>query len=267
MTEENTSEIYIADNTSVIYKDETIFHPGHYVKGWIEDSGYDEKSIAVAMDMPESELEMLEKGFTDLDEELMEKLSEVTGAVKSLWRYHQKTYDDAIKKISIKRDKDCRFISVDASTKKTALSLFINGELKAIKLIDCSFIPDEEKRVEVMSRYIYRWLDNIGPAIVYIEDTAVTRDARTQRMLTRIQGVVYTYCIFHDCEFNTIIPSSWRKYAGINQTKGMKREELKRQAVEKVKELYNIDVSDDAAESVLIGEGVIKIFDEREQKK
>ena len=267
MAEEESNQVYLINGNVIKYKGDIIYHPGHYVKDWVKDSGYNEKAIACAMNIDEIELKKLERGITDLDDGLTEKLEEVTGITKSLWKRFQDEYDRQIKDLLMKRRKECRFIAIDASTKKTALSFFVNGELKAVKLIDCSIIGNEEERVELMSRLLFRWLEKAQPMIVYIEDTVVTRDAKTQRLLTRIQGVVYTYCILHECEFNTVLPTVWRKYAGLNQSKGVARKDLKRQAVKTVNERYGLDVSDDEAESVLIGDGVLKMFDKWKGKE
>ena len=43
----------------------------------------------------------------------------------------------------------------------------------------------------------------------------------------------------------------WRKHSAI---KGRKRAEIKESAIVKVKELYDLDVSEDEAEAILIGE-------------
>lgn len=58
-----------------------------------------------------------------------------------------------------------------------------------------------------------------GQNIVYIEETVVLRNAHTQRFLTRLQGVVYAWCMNHGCEFNTIRPTSWRKAINLSTGK------------------------------------------------
>ena len=112
-----------------------------------------------------------------------------------------------------------------------------------------------------------RWLDTllntlneIKPNIIYIEETVVLRNAQTQRFLTRLQGVVYAWCIQNNCEFNTIRPSSWRKAINLKQNKNIKREQLKQEAIDYVKEKYNIEVNDDIADAICIGDAVLNLF-------
>lgn len=53
-------------------------------------------------------------------------------------------------------------------------------------------------------------------------------------------------------KYESFSPASWRTKHGI-QKPGLKRDELKQLSVDKVKELYNSDVSDDEADAILIG--------------
>ena len=152
---------------------------------------------------------------------------------------------------------DCKMVSIDASTKKTAIALFVNGKLENIKLFDFSKIKDMDDRIDQMATEVYQYLMSIAPWVLYTEQTAVVRNANTQRALTRIQGVIYAFCLFNNCEFNTICPTEWRKRMGIAQGKKVKRQDLKEQAIQKVKEIHNMDVSDDEAEAILIGEAAL----------
>ena len=151
-------------------------------------------------------------------------------------------------------------VAFDSSTKITAYSVY-KGEY----LVGHGFIQCKEKqmndRMSTMSLAILKKLEEISPDIVYIEDTVVVRDASTQRFLTRLQGVVYGYCLKHNCEFNTIRPTSWRKLAGINQSK-KERPELKQQAIDMVRDELGIEGNDDTAEAILIGFAALKKEDE-----
>ena len=151
-------------------------------------------------------------------------------------------------------------VSIDASTNKTAVALFKKGEYISVKLFDFSHIKDMNERIEKMATAVYYYLKELRPWVLYIEETSVVRNASTQRALTRLQGVIYTYCLLHDCEFNTILPTHWRKLIGMHQGKEVKREDLKKQAIEKVREIHNMDVSDDEAEAILIGEAALSKY-------
>lgn len=155
----------------------------------------------------------------------------------------------------------CRMISIDSSTKKTALAVFDNGTYKTVNLIDCSSMTNMEDRFESMAKLIFEYLENNKPYIVYMEETVVERNASTQRFLTRLQGVVYAYCMKNDCEFNTIRPTEWRKLVGIEQGK-KGRKEFKKEAIALVLKEFGIIVTDDEAEAILIGLAILNKFDE-----
>lgn len=146
----------------------------------------------------------------------------------------------------------CKMVAIDASTNKTAMSLFVNGIYESRILIDLSDMENNEERFRCMGKAILDYLNQTDPYIIYVEDTAVLTNAKTQRALTRLQGIIYSFCLFHDCEFNAIKPTEWRSLVGIKQG-NKKREALKTVAVDYVKELLGIEVTDDEAESILIG--------------
>lgn len=159
----------------------------------------------------------------------------------------------------------CRMISIDSSTKSTGLTIWDNGAYKKSLVIDLSSNSDLESRFEDMSKSLLSLLQQYTPYIVYMEEMVVPRNAQTQRFLTRLQGVVYAYCVLNDCEFNTLRPSEWRKLVGISQD-NKKRKDYKAAAIKMVKEQFGLTVSDDEAESILIGQAAINRFRTLEEK-
>lgn len=123
-----------------------------------------------------------------------------------------------------------------------------------------------ESRFKSMSKAIWKFLDTYKPDILYIEETYSAKNAQTTKILTRLQGVVYSWCMNNDCEFNTILPSKWRKYLNFIQSSGIKREQLKEQSIKYVLEHYNLNVTDDEADAICIADAVVKMFDEKEKK-
>ena len=155
---------------------------------------------------------------------------------------------------------ETRLVSIDGSTQKTALTLFFNGEYKKHTLLDFSKDKNIISRFESMSKGIWNILNEFKPNIIYIEETYSAKNAQTTKILTRLQGVVYAWCLCNHCEFNTITPASWRKQLSFKQGKGTKREQLKEQSIKYVLDKYNMKVTDDEADSICIGDAVIKMF-------
>ncbi len=136
--------------------------------------------------------------------------------------------------------KNNRIISIDSSTKKSAYAVFDDENYTMSELIVCNE-KDMDERFKNMSLNLLNILSNQKPNVVYIEDTVVPRNVQTQRFLTRLQGVVYAYCVMNGCEFHTIRPTVWRKLVGIIQGK-KKRDELKKAAIKLVMDKFHYGV-------------------------
>ena len=155
---------------------------------------------------------------------------------------------------------DIKLVSIDGSTQKTGIAYFCNGKYVEHILLDFSKDKNMENRFESMSKEIWKKLDDYRPNIIYIEETYMANNPQTSKILTRLQGVVYAWCINNDCEFNTIRPTSWRKQLNFQQGKNVKREQLKKQSLQYVLENYRLEVTDDEADAICISDAVIKMF-------
>lgn len=111
-----------------------------------------------------------------------------------------------------------------------------------------------------MTKNLWKLLNSYKPNIIYIEETYSSVNPQTTKILTRLQGVVYAWCINNQCDFNTIIPSQWRKQLKFIQGKGIKREQLKEQSIKYILDKYNLSVTNDEADAICIGDAVLKIF-------
>ena len=150
---------------------------------------------------------------------------------------------------------DIRLVSIDGSTQKTGIAYFCNGKYIEHILLDFSKDKNMENRFESMSKEIWKILDDYRPNIIYIEETYMANNPQTSKILTRLQGVVYAWCINNACEFNTIRPTQWRK-----QLNFQKREQLKKQSLQYVLDNYGLEVTDDESDAICIADAVIKMF-------
>lgn len=156
-----------------------------------------------------------------------------------------------------------KLITIDGSTQKTGIAYFCNGKYVEHVLLDFSKNKNMEKRFGSMSREIWSKLNDYRPNIIYIEETYMANNPQTSKILTRLQGVVYAWCLNNDCEFNTIRPTSWRKQLNFHQGKGVKREELKKQSIEYVLHKYGLNVTDDEADAICIADAVLNLFKDK----
>lgn len=153
-----------------------------------------------------------------------------------------------------------KLVTIDGSTQKSGIALFVDGTYRLHTLLDYSKDKNIDSRFKSMSKGLWDFLDTYNPDILYMEETYMAKNPQTTKFLTRLQGVVYAWCIIHDCEFNTILPSQWRKQLGLSQHKGVKRKELKELAVKYILENYVLEVTDDEADAICIADAVIKMY-------
>ena len=158
---------------------------------------------------------------------------------------------------------DIRVVSIDSSTRKTGIALFINGKLQESKLIDLSVCKAEtDERIDIMGANLILMLTKWNPDIVYIEiPKGHGRNTQLVLVLAEILGIVRGWCIDNSKHYEQIQPSEWRSYLGFKQG-ATKREELKRESIEYVRNKYDILVNDDVADSICIGDAMIKKYSE-----
>ena len=146
-----------------------------------------------------------------------------------------------------------RTAGVDASTKCTGVSIMNDGKLEYYTLIDLHKEKDVIKRMEIMMVKICEELDKYELDKVYIEKCIFKGgNVDVTQKLSYLSGALMLYCVQHGIEFNTPLPSVWRKTIGIEQSSKVKRDVLKAEAILAVKKEYGIDVGDDIAEAILI---------------
>lgn len=152
-------------------------------------------------------------------------------------------------------------LSLDSSTKSTGYAVFNNAVYTTSDVIDLSTEKDMNKRTELMISEILKLLEVVAPSIIVIERMHVQRNMSVVRALCEVIGAVRGWAITHNAFFYEIAPTEWRSAIGI-QSKGLKREELKRLSLDYVADKYKItDISDDQSDAICIGDAYINIYD------
>ena len=146
-----------------------------------------------------------------------------------------------------------RIIGIDASTKCTGMSLFENGKLVEHVVIDLSKEKDSEARMSLMMKRIGDILKRWDGHVLFVEDSWSAANVEVTKKLSNILGAIMYVCVETGCGFNKFRPSEWRKIIGLPLGK-KKRAELKAEAIQYVKDTYKLDVGDDEAEAICIGE-------------
>ena len=145
-----------------------------------------------------------------------------------------------------------RIVGIDASTNKTGVAIFQDGKYIEHILIDLHKIKDSTQRIPKMMMAICEYLDKHKVDKIIMEESMLTTNASTMKMLSNIAGAIMYYATSHDIEFEFALPTHWRKKIGLSQSNKIKRDILKAEAIQAVLQEYDMDVTDDEAESILI---------------
>ena len=143
-----------------------------------------------------------------------------------------------------------RVIAFDQATEHFGLSIWDDSKLVFYSLY--TFTGDVISRLTKIKSFINdiviaAW----QPDFIIMEDIQQQYGAvLTYKILAMLLGVIEVTCTENKIPYEVVSPNVWRKYAG---TCGKNRKEEKLLSVAVVKNKYNITVSDDIAEAILIG--------------
>lgn len=160
-------------------------------------------------------------------------------------------------------DYNCKLVSLDTATKQTGYSVFLDATYNKSGIIKIDQSKSGDIALTEMAKAIFSFLDKQNPDIVVVETPMVERNAKTQRSLTILYGMVYGWCIYHEKFFFSFPPSEWRSLIKVEQPKQKKREVWKQWSLDTVKTLFDINTKqDDRADAILIGQAYIELFTE-----
>jgi len=146
-----------------------------------------------------------------------------------------------------------KVLAIDQSTTVVGISV-LTGEgsddliyHKEFKLNTSDSIID---RIEAVLKELSKQIKEHKPDVVLIEDIQLQRNPQTFKTLAWLQGVLIYYLNRKSIKHEIIAPSSWRRK---NQIKGRARKEQKVNAIIFVQNHYGIKLTEDVAESILLG--------------
>lgn len=157
-----------------------------------------------------------------------------------------------------------KILSFDQSTKLSAYSWWIDGQYIESNYIDLHKMKDTSERVRAMGVELCKVIKKYSPEKVVLEEVAQQSNALTLKLLARIQGIIIGFCAAHNIKTYIIEPSKWRSTLHFTQGSGVKRAQLKAQAIQYVKDVYNLELPEDECEAICIGDAAHKIYDFKE---
>ena len=145
-----------------------------------------------------------------------------------------------------------KILSFDHSTNLTGYCLSEDGQYIKSGVIDKHKNKDIDSRIQEMGLAICMKIKEYKPDYVIIEDIQNQSSVKTVIHLARLQGCVILYCASKNIPIRIYHPSEWRKTLQFTQGAHVKREELKRQAIEYIQGLSMDIVSEDECEAACI---------------
>ena len=157
-----------------------------------------------------------------------------------------------------------KVLSLDTSSKISGYAVFYDGKLIRYSSIDMSQVKDSDERMRSMVSELTTLIERESPDNIVIEETVVTRNPQTQRMLSMILGAVFCMCVYYNFNYYSLRPTQWRKAVrGEEEKIPRKRDELKLWSINKVFELFGIEnIDDNIADAILLGQAFINDFEE-----
>ena len=154
-------------------------------------------------------------------------------------------------------DAPLKLIAFDQSTTATGWCVM---EMKTARIIESGVILPK-KNDETIDRITYtikRCLNLVRTnevAFVFIEGVQVQRNPRVYEVLAKLAGSLEIMLYESGFLVNVVKASEWRKRVGI---KGRKRADVKKEAIDMVKELYDLEATEDECEAILMARAFAK---------
>lgn len=158
-----------------------------------------------------------------------------------------------------------KIVAFDQATKVTGYAVLEDGVLSRHGVLTVNGSDD------IMSR-IYRMVDQITdliteekPDVLYFEGVEGVQNERTMIYLANLQGMCLGCSRMLGYTGKTIDVATWRHTMQFQMGRGVKREDLKAQAVKTVADTYGVECGDDEAEAICIAVAVYRInFESKE---
>jgi Holliday junction resolvasome RuvABC endonuclease subunit len=154
-----------------------------------------------------------------------------------------------------------KVIGIDQSSKISGYSIFVNGKLKRFGTIDVSNNSAGKKETDHYVRMcnlhsqFSALFKKEKPDYVALEAVQMQGGNKHAFMLlSNVQGLLFAVLYSLEIPFVVVEASKWRAHAGISTGKGVKRQQLKEQAMKLATDKYHVEASEDESESIHIAQ-------------
>jgi Holliday junction resolvasome RuvABC endonuclease subunit len=152
-----------------------------------------------------------------------------------------------------------RILALDQASITSGYAIFDNEKLVTYGKWSSNGNHSTE-RITQTKAWVACMIDRWKPDLVVLEDIQLQKFGTingqenegviTFKKLAALQGVLKNYCFETGIVYKIVPPATWRAHSEI---KGRQRTDIKKNAQLKVKKLYDISVTQDEADAILIG--------------
>lgn len=154
-----------------------------------------------------------------------------------------------------------KVLSFDQSTRVSGWAYFEDGQYIESGVVDMSKSKLEtDRRSFEMAKELWKIIKKYKPDHLIIEDTQQQNNVKTVIILARLQGIVIGYAEAHGVKVHILLPSQWRAALSYTQGPKVKRQELKQQSLDYVKNNFGLELPEDECEALAEGIAAHKIF-------
>ena len=170
----------------------------------------------------------------------------------------QNQYASFVEEVQPKSKGVQRFVGLDQATHTTGYAIFDNDVLIYAGTFQAAAEDEIERDIEIKNwliQLIQSWrIDMVGIEGIQLQqlnnkNVGVT----TYQTLARLQGILMATCVEQNTTYKICPPATWRSHCGV---KGRTRADRKKSMQMKVKDWFDISVSDDVADAIGIGKYV-----------
>ena len=158
-----------------------------------------------------------------------------------------------------------RSIGLDQATHITGYSVWDDNKLVYAGTFEAAADDEIDRDIEIKN-WLIQLIANWKPDIIGIEGIQLqqlnnkTVGVTTYQTLARLQGILMATCVEQRVDYVICPPATWRAHC---EVKGRARADRKRSMQARVKEWFDITVSDDVADAIGIG----KYINDKHKKK
>ena len=159
------------------------------------------------------------------------------------------TKGDSISSLIVPTKTGYRVIGFDNASHNMGVAIFDSGKLVFYKLLQFNQGTTIQRLNKIRDVLEEQIIPDWEPDIIQIEGIQHQASYATYEVLTKLQGIFEMAADRFGVRIEKDRSSTWRSHFNINRRK---REDDKKAAISLVKDMYDIEVTDDIAEAILI---------------